>query len=192
MLKNVLKSKLVTAQVYDIIDASVQPMILRAGNPRTRQLAAEAFLYFLFEYPIESSRLDQHISFVVKNLGYGDLSGRESLLSLVEQLATRLPEELAIVYGELLFFSLLLRTVNEPDPKCKRQVFAVLTLLIGKLPGDKARSLLNSVLSLGADKMEGAKAKQMRKTRANGLVIFSTAETFKFKQVDVQSILATV
>lgn len=32
----------------------------------------------------------------------------------------------------------------------------------------------------------------MRKTRSNGLVIFSTAETFKFKQVDIQNILATV
>lgn len=49
----------------------------------TREVCAGIFTSFILEYPLEQSRLEQHINHMLKNLTYFDPEGR---LQLIETL----------------------------------------------------------------------------------------------------------
>lgn len=59
-------------------------MLLQSSLARTRQLCQEVFVQFLLDYPLENTRIEQHLSFVVKNLKFPQASGRLSLLVTLE------------------------------------------------------------------------------------------------------------
>lgn len=67
---------------------------------------------------------------MLKNLGYFDSDGRLQLLDVINSLVERFPRELTDQYAELIFFTLLLRTVNESNAKCRERVLSVIKKLI--------------------------------------------------------------
>jgi hypothetical protein len=86
----------------------------------------------LLEYPLEPARVEQHINHLIKNLGYFDSEGRTQLLEVMTSLIERFPRELLDQYAELLFFSLVLRTVNESNTKVRQKVCAVIKRIVLK------------------------------------------------------------
>ena len=88
-------------------------MMITSVAKSTRTVCASIFSQFLLEYPLESSRVEQHINHLLKNLGYFDSEGRLQLLDVVGSLVERFPKELTDQYAELIFFTLVLRVVNE-------------------------------------------------------------------------------
>lgn len=98
----------------------------------TRGICASIFTQFLLEYPLEQDRVEQHINHLLKNLGYFDSEGRLQVLDVLHSLLERFPRELTDQYAELIFFTLVLRVVNESNTKVRERVNAVIKRLMIK------------------------------------------------------------
>jgi U3 small nucleolar RNA-associated protein 20 len=51
-------------------------MMVSSVTRSTRTMCAQIFVQFLLEYPLEAGRIEQHINYLLKNLGYFDPEGR--------------------------------------------------------------------------------------------------------------------
>jgi U3 small nucleolar RNA-associated protein 20 len=51
-------------------------MMVSCVTRSTRTMCAQIFVQFLLEYPLEAGRVEQHINYLLKNLGYFDPEGR--------------------------------------------------------------------------------------------------------------------
>ena len=102
------------ADLYDLIE-QVQEMMVFNTSSSIRGLCASIFIQFLLDYPLENDRIESHLNFILKNLACKRLEGRLQLLDILKTLIERLPKDVVELYCELLFFTLLLRAVNEPS-----------------------------------------------------------------------------
>jgi U3 small nucleolar RNA-associated protein 20 len=59
------------------------------------------------------------VNHIIKNLGYYDEDGRLQLIEVLGQLVEKFPLEVNDKYAEIVFFSLMLRAVNEESTTCK-------------------------------------------------------------------------
>lgn len=92
-------------------------------SPAIRSICGSIMLNFLLNYPMEKSRVEQHLNFLIKNCGtYFDSEGRYSVLELMEKIAEKLPKEIIEDDSEKWLFTLMLRLVNEKNKRCKQKV----------------------------------------------------------------------
>jgi len=171
-LRSVVHRKYTCADLYDLIE-TVQEMMISSVHQLVRGLCSGVFVQFLLDYPLENSRVEQHISFLLKNLAFKQESGRIQLLQTLQTLIVKFPARVVDIYGELLFFSLLLRLVNDPSADCRLLVTGVLTALVSaeKVSQNKLKAIFNSLLKMGEhkDQMEPGKRDQLLLAKLYGL-----------------------
>jgi len=73
-------------------------------------------------------------------------------------LVEKFPAQILEVYGELLFFQLLVRAVNDEDTDCRRDILGVMRAIVfcKKIPHSKIKAWLNTILKMGSDDQEKA------------------------------------
>lgn len=80
VLKAIIKKRIVCPEIYDIVEERIQEMMINNNLIYIRNTCSDIFIQFLLDYPMENSRVEQHISFILKNLSYGQPAGRISVL----------------------------------------------------------------------------------------------------------------
>ena len=102
----------------------------------------------------------------------------------------RFPPQVVELYGELLFFTLLLRVVNDENSDCRDQVLKVMRTLVtcDKLSQSKIKTMLNTVLKMGSSDPE--KEEQLALARLHGFQLL--AETSKLKHVEITQIIESI
>ena len=102
----------------------------------------------------------------------------------------RFPPQIVELYGELLFFTLLLRVVNDENADCRDQVLKVMRALItcNKLSQSKIKTMLNTVLQMGSTDPE--KHQQLALAKLHGFQLL--AETSKLKDSEIQQIIESI
>lgn len=80
-----------------------------------------------------------------------------------------MPAAVVEIYGELLFFTLLLRVVVDEDTECRQQGQSVTKRLIfsNKISNSKMKTMLNTVLQMGSTDPE--KQQQLRLAKIHAL-----------------------
>lgn len=156
-LRSVVHRRYVCADLYDLME-TVQEMVLSSVNKATRGLCQGIFVQFLLDYPLENSRVEQHINFLLKNLGFTLESGRLQLLQTMQVLFAKFPSSVVDIYGELFFFSLLLRMVNDQSAACREMVNQALSALVRsqKVSANKLKAIFNSLMKMGGSANERA------------------------------------
>ena len=128
-------------------------MMIFNTSPSIRGICSSVFIQFLLDYPLSPERVEQHINFLIKNLGCKKSEGRLQLLDVLKTLFEKLPASVLDLYCEMMFFTLLLRAVNDENTKCRESVQKVMHSLVfsPKINQSKVKSLLNTVLKMGSD-----------------------------------------
>lgn len=84
---------------------------------------------------------------MLKNVGtYFDSEGRYSLLELMEKVAEKLPREIFDEECEKWVFTLMLRSVNEKNKKCRDKVTSVIRRVLIKISPAKAKAIYNTLI----------------------------------------------
>lgn len=91
-LRAIVYRKFVASEVYDLIEVLQDMMITNISKP-TRSICSLIFTTFLLNYPLEDSRLAQHLQHLLKNLGYFDTEGRLQGLEVLHGVVEKLPRE---------------------------------------------------------------------------------------------------
>jgi hypothetical protein len=115
--------------LYDLIE-QVEEMMVFNTNPSIRGLCSSIFIQFLLDYPLAPERVEQHINFIIKNLACKRVDGRLQLLEVLKTLLEKFPGNILDLYCELLFFTLLLRAVNDDNTNCRVLVQKVMASLV--------------------------------------------------------------
>ena len=123
--------KFVLAELYDLV-LVLGDMVMQADNPAIRHAASNLFLNFLLRYPLGPKRLQQHLNFLVTNLGYPVAVGREALLALIATLVDKLPLPVLHRQMDLLLLPLVTRLVNDDHQACRKAVANVITHLVAR------------------------------------------------------------
>jgi U3 small nucleolar RNA-associated protein 20 len=191
-LRSVIHRRFVCADLYDLIEQQVQEMMVFNITPSIRGICSSIFVQFLLDYPLENERIEEHLNFVLKNLACKRMEGRIQLLEILKTLIEKLPKNVVDLYCELLFFTLLLRAVNDEHTECRVKVLQVMRSLVfsKKISQSKVKTLLSTVLQMGTAEENKRELLQLAKLNALQLLAEGGAESSnKLKGPEICSIL---
>jgi U3 small nucleolar RNA-associated protein 20 len=143
LLKSILYRKYICPEIYDLM-IRVSFFIVKSDIPHIRQQSSELFIQFLLHYPLGATRLQQHLDFLINNLGYATVYGREAVLEVLLAILQKFPQEVINPRAEYLFLPLVVRLVNEDTESCKKLIADVIKALVSSVDDSK----LNSIWSL--------------------------------------------
>lgn len=193
-LRSVVHRRFECADLYDLIE-QIQETMVFSTLPSIRALCASILVQFLLDYPLAPERVEQHINFLIKNLSCNKVAGRLQLLDVLKTLFDRLPGAVLDLYCELLFFSLLLRAVNDESTECRAAVQQTMQALVfnPKINQSKMRTLLNTVLRMGSDQPGKREMLQMAKMNAFQMLVQSgNQNSLKLTKHEIGSIVDAV
>lgn len=116
------------------------------------------------------------------------MEGRLQLLEILKTLIERLPKNVVDLYCELLFFTLLLRAVNDEHTECRVKVQQVMRSLIfsNKVSQSKVKTLLNTVLQMGS--AEESKRELLQLAKLNALQLLAEGGVNQSNKLKTQEI----
>lgn len=133
VLKAVVTRKVVIAEVYDVLDR-VAEMMVQAPSAAVRELARTVMLPFLLDYPLGRKRLAKSLNFLISNLEYPLDGGRESVLTMLQSVVVKFPDQVIDEYCGLFFVALVKLVVNSKTPRLRSLAADVLQQLVGQAP----------------------------------------------------------
>ncbi|EON63763.1 hypothetical protein W97_02991 [Coniosporium apollinis CBS 100218] len=147
-LRAVMSRKIVIAEVYDVLDTIAQIMV--TNQTRTaRDLARGVYFDFLMNYPQRKDRLSKQLAFLVKNLDYKYVEGRQSVMEALHLVLGKVPDELAQDVAATVFVPLVMVLVNDDSSGCREMAGALLKRVFERADNERMktfRSLLRTWL----------------------------------------------
>lgn len=132
LLKAVVSRKLLIPELYDMM-TRVSGVMVQSQLPAVRQVCSQIFLQFLLDYPLGAKRLQQHLGFLLTNLGYEHESGREAALEMLHTIIMKFPEAVVEEHADTIFLPLVTRLVNDQSNHVRTMVGTVLKVLMNRV-----------------------------------------------------------
>lgn len=118
LLKALIKCKLVSVELYDLMD-TVRELSIKSFSAVTRELARQTIVQFMLDCPQSKDKVRQLFLFINTNLQYEHSSGRLAALSLADLVFSSFSKVIVGDYIESAFLPTLLLSSFDQDPKCK-------------------------------------------------------------------------
>ncbi|TVU34273.1 hypothetical protein EJB05_16104 [Eragrostis curvula] len=138
LLKAIVKRKLVSPDIYDII-VKIAELMVTTQTESVRQQCIQILLQFFLNYPLGEKRLQQHIDFFLANLSYEHASGREAVLEMLHDILTRFPQRVIDDQGQTFFLHLVLALSNEQHHNVSAMILRTIQKLFGRI-GDQGKN----------------------------------------------------
>ncbi|EDQ86381.1 uncharacterized protein MONBRDRAFT_11008 [Monosiga brevicollis MX1] len=133
LLRTIVTRKLMHPEVYTVMDR-VGSVLVQSQSTASRNLACQAFVAFLLNYPLAKKRLVHHLRFLASNLNYEFDTGRLSVVTTLHEVVRRLPDNMVHEYQET-FLLPLVQLIASSDVAHTRQVAQLaLRALLDRLP----------------------------------------------------------
>ncbi|MCJ1384324.1 U3 snoRNP protein [Xylographa soralifera] len=140
-LKAVLARKIVVAEVYEVLD-NVAAMMVTNQTQGARDMARGVYFQFIVNYPQGKERLSKQLSFLVKNLEYRHLEGRQSVMEAIHLFLSKLGDELVQDLVETFFVPLVMVTINDESTECRKMAGVLLKELFRRADTDRISNFL--------------------------------------------------
>lgn len=145
LLKSIVGRRLVTSEVYDVMD-DVAKLLVTSLRPTARASCASVFLQFLLRYPMAEKRLSSHLEFFVRNLGYAIEDGRIAVLDMLLAIISKFPTPVLDEYSSFLLLPLTVRLSIDPSLTCRAMVGSLIRALFKYTSMKGAKELIAMVL----------------------------------------------
>ncbi|KAL1456497.1 hypothetical protein WDU94_001226 [Cyamophila willieti] len=146
VLKAILARKLECGGLSGLMEG-VAKLAITSYHINVRVQAKQAYITYLYEYPLEKSLLESHLSFILSQLDYEILEGRDCALDMIESILGTFPRQFVSNHCELVFVSLAARLVNEPTPELRKKIAAALGKLVTGVEKNQGEKLLDICLT---------------------------------------------
>ncbi|MCJ1413799.1 U3 snoRNP protein [Xylographa parallela] len=140
-LKAVLARKVVVTEVYEVLD-NVAAMMVTNQTQSARDMARGVYFQFIINYPQGKERLSKQLSFLVKNLDYRHLEGRQSVMEAIHLFLSKLGDELVQDLVGTFFVPLVMVTINDESTECRRMAGVLLKELFRRADTDRISNFL--------------------------------------------------
>lgn len=146
VLKAILHRKLQCGQLTDVM-SGVAKLAFTSYHINVRVQAKQAYITYLYEYPLEKSALEDHLSFILSQLDYEILEGRDCALDMIDAILNTFPKSFVADTCDLVFVSLAARLINEPTPELRKKIATLLKQLVTGVDGNHGEKLLDICLT---------------------------------------------
>ncbi|KAK9122055.1 hypothetical protein Syun_019672 [Stephania yunnanensis] len=150
LLKAIVGRKLIVHEIYDLV-TQVAYLMVRSTSEPIRKKSSQILLQFLLDYQLSQKRMQQHLEFLLENLGYEHPTGREAVLEMLHAIIVKFPRNVVNGQAQTFFPYLVLRLANEQDDKVRSMVGSTLKLLIGHTSQEIRLSMLEHIVSCYKD-----------------------------------------
>ncbi|MCJ1399401.1 U3 snoRNP protein [Xylographa trunciseda] len=140
-LKAVLARKIVVTEVYEVLDY-VAAMMVTNQSQGARDMARGIYFQFIMNYPQGKERLSKQLSFLVKNLNYKHVEGRQSVLEAIHLLLSRLGDDLVQDLVGTFFVPLVMVTINDESTECRKMAGVLLKELFRRADSERTSNFL--------------------------------------------------
>ena len=121
-LKAVMSRRIDVPEVYEAMD-KVAEMMVTNQTRSARDLARSHYFQFLTSYTQSEKRFKKSMEFLLKNLRYEHIEGRQSVMEALDLVITkalpRFPEKAQYDYHGLIFLPLINTLANDDSSKCR-------------------------------------------------------------------------
>lgn len=110
-------------------------------------ILSQSYITYLYEYPLDKSVLESHLSFILSQLDYEILEGRDCALEMIDSILITFPRTFVADNCDLLYVSLAARLINEPQPELRKKIAALLRKLMSGVAVNHGEKLLDICLT---------------------------------------------
>ncbi|KAG9695244.1 putative HEAT repeat protein, partial [Aureobasidium melanogenum] len=140
-LKAVVARKIIITEVYEVMD-SVAAIMVTNQTRSARDLARGVYFAFMMEYPQAGTRLNKQIAFLVQNLEYKYVEGRQSVLELLHLLLAKTQGDLVQELSSMLFVPLVMMMVNDDSPECREMAGALISTILERADEERTSNFV--------------------------------------------------
>ena len=141
-LKAVITRKIVIAEVYEVLD-SIAAMMVTNHTRTARDLARSVYFQFLMEYPQGKERLGKQLAFLVKNLGYKYVEGRQSVMEALHLILAKVGDNLIQDILNTVFVPLVTVMINDDSSECREMAGALVKRVFERADSEKTKSFIS-------------------------------------------------
>ena len=140
-LKAVVQRKILIPEIYDILD-STSAMMITNQSRGSRDTARGLYVQFFINYPQTKHRVKKQLAFLVKNLSYEHVEGRQSVMETIHLLLSKGGEDFVQSLIEFFFAPLVLMFANDDSTDCRKMVYTLLRSLLAKADNERLSNAL--------------------------------------------------
>jgi hypothetical protein len=141
LLQSMIAKKVLSAEVYDIMDR-VSRLAITHQDAHVRQQCAACLIKFLVLYPLTERKRQRQLEHMVRDLSYAEPLGREAALELLNVAFTKFPPAQVQAMAEVVFVPLVARLASEQERRVRAVCGAAIKVLLGKLDLEMRSKLL--------------------------------------------------
>jgi U3 small nucleolar RNA-associated protein 20 len=138
-LRAIMNRKIVITEVYEVMD-KVATMMVTNQTKSARDLARSTYFYFLMEYPQAKNRFTKQLEFLIRNLRYDYVEGRQSVMEAMNLILTKVGDEILQDVLVMMFIPLIHSMANDDSSDCRTMAGALLTKLFERADAQRLKS----------------------------------------------------
>lgn len=138
-LKAVMNRKIVITEVYEVMD-KVAAMMITNHTRSARDLARSNYFHFLMEYPQAKNRFKKQVEFLLKNLRYDHVEGRQSVMEALNLLLNKVGDDVLQEELGMMFIPLVHSMVNDDSSDCRTMAGALLKKIFERADSKRLKS----------------------------------------------------
>ncbi|KAF2876606.1 U3 snoRNP protein Utp20 [Massariosphaeria phaeospora] len=123
-LKAIMNRKIVITEVYEVMD-KVAAMMVTNQTKSARDIARSSYFHFLMEYPQAKNRFTKQVEFLIRNLRYEHVEGRQSVMEALNLVLTRVGDNVLQDVLGTMFIPLIHTMANDDSSDCRTMAGAL-------------------------------------------------------------------
>lgn len=139
-LKALISKHIMLPELYDVIN-SVREIMITNHSKEIRTVARTAYYQFLMEYDQSKGRLENQFKFMVDNLQYPALDGRQSVMELINLIITKSSPSLLSKLSSSFFVALANVSFNDDSGKCREMATILLSHMFKVLDSEDLKNI---------------------------------------------------
>ncbi|KAF1979775.1 hypothetical protein BU23DRAFT_594947 [Bimuria novae-zelandiae CBS 107.79] len=138
-LKAVMNRKIVIAEFYEVMD-KVATMMITNQTKSAREISRSTFFQFLVEYPQTKNRFKKQLEFLLKNLRYDHVEGRQSVMEALSLILNKVGANVLEDHLGMIFIPLVHTMANDDSADCRTMSGALVKSIFAQANAQQLKS----------------------------------------------------
>lgn len=143
-VRAIMSRKIVITELYEVMD-KVATMMVTNQTRSARDLARSSYFHFLMEYPQAKNRFTKQLEFLIRNLRYEHVEGRQSVMEALNLILTKVGDNVLQDCLVMLFLPLIHSMANDDSADCRTMAGALVTKLFERADATRLKSFTSDL-----------------------------------------------